>query len=150
MTGVLTATGGFLLAVLWMDLMFDVQARKSGVVLDGAVLDSITAYYRRATTDSQPMAALIPVVMAVLLVGLAGEAVFGGTPGWLVGLSAVLAGGPICLALLRTVRSAVRLGSRTDSPAEQSRLARAVLRDHIIGVVGMSSFVALWVTRSLN
>ena len=118
MTAVLAATGGFLLAVLWMDLMFDSQARHRGAVLDQAVLESITGYYRRATTTSQPMGAVIAAVMMLLLAALGAEAVFGDSPGWLLGISAVLAGGPIALALLRTVPNAVRLGRRTGSPAE--------------------------------
>lgn len=150
MAGVLTATGGFLLAVLWMDLMFDSQARGRGAVADHAALDSITAYYRRATTDSQPMARLIAAVMALLLAALIGQALLGDTPGWLLALSAVLAGGPIVLALFRTVPNAVRLGRRTDSPAEQTRLARAVLADHLLCAIAMAMFVALWVVRSLN
>ncbi len=147
MAGVLAATGGFLLAVLWMDLMFDSQARRGGAALDAAALDSITAYYRRATTDSQPMAKLIAVVMALLLAALAGEAAFGDTPASVLALSGFLAGGPIALALLRTVPNAVRLGRRTDNAAEQTRLARAILADHVICAAGMAFFVALWVFR---
>lgn len=150
MAGVLTATGGFLLAVLWIDLMFDTQARGRGEVADHAALDSITAYYRRATTDSQPMAGLIAAVMALLLAALIGEALLGGTPAWVLVLSAVLAGGPIGLALFRTVPNAIRLGRRTGDPAEETRLARAVLADHLLCVIGMAMFVALWVVRSLN
>ena len=150
MAGMLAATGGFLLAVLWMDLMFDSQARGRGAVLDQAVLDSITDYYRRATTDSQPMGKLIAVVMVLLLAALAGEAVLGDNPGWVIALSAVLAGGPIALAALRTVPNARRLGQRAGSPAEQSRLARAVLTDHILCAIGMGLFVVLWVSRSLT
>ncbi len=149
MTGVLAATGGFLLAVLWMDLMFDTQARRGSEVLPEPVLESITAYYRRATTTSQPMGAVIAGAMLLLLAALAAEAVRGNSPGWLIGASALLAGGPITLALLRTVPNAVRLGRRTDSPAEQSRLARAVLRDHLLCAIGMALFVALWMVRAL-
>lgn len=89
-------------------------------------------------------------VMALLLAALAGEAAFGDTPGWVLALSAFLAGGPISLAFLRTVPNAVRLGRRTDNAAEQTRLARAVLVDHILCAVGMALFVALWTLRSLN
>ena len=47
---ILAACGGFLLAVLWMDLMFDVQVlRHRGETLPEAVVDSIGAYYRRVT-----------------------------------------------------------------------------------------------------
>jgi hypothetical protein len=149
-TGVLAATGGFLLAVLWMDLMFDIAARRGKAVLEEPVLQSITGYYRRATTTSQPMGAVIAGVMLLLLAALAAEAVRGDSPGWLIGVSALLAGGPIALALLRTVPNAVRLGRRTGSPAEQTRLARAVLRDHVLCAIGMALFVALWVLRSLT
>ena len=150
MTGVLAATGGFLLAVLWMDLMFDIEARGGKAVLEEPVLQSITGYYRRATTTSHPMGAVIAGVMLLLLAALAAEAVRSDSPGWLIGVSALLAGGPIALALLRTVPNAVRLGRRTGSPAEQTRLARAVLRDHVICAIGMALFVALWVLRSLT
>jgi len=51
-----TAGAAFLLAVLWFDLMFDVQVRKhAGDPLPADVLASISAYYRRATTEAYPM-----------------------------------------------------------------------------------------------
>lgn len=150
MAGALAATGGFLLAVLWMDLMFDTQARGDDSVIDESALDSISAYYRRATTDSQPMAKLIAAVMVLLLAALFAEAVFGDSPRWLIALSVLLAGVPIGLASFRTVPNAVQLGRRTGDPAEQTRLARAVLADHRVCAVGMSLFVALWVFQSLN
>jgi len=47
------AGAGFLLAVLWFDLMFDVQTRKhASDVLPPDVLTSISTYYRRVTTDA--------------------------------------------------------------------------------------------------
>jgi hypothetical protein len=133
-----------------MDLMFDIEARGGKAVLEEPVLQSITGYYRRATTTSQPMGAVIAGVMLLLLAALTAEAVRGDSPGWLIGASALLAGGPIALALFRTVPNAVRLGRRTGSPAEQTRLARAVLRDHVLCAIGMALFVALWVLRSLT
>ena len=150
MAGVLTAAGGFLLAVLWMDLIFDIQARSGGPEVGGPALESIAAYYRRATTDSQPMGRLIAAVMMLLLAALIVEAARGQTPGWLLVLSAVLAGGPIALALRRTVPNAIRLGRRTGTAAEQTRLARSVLIDHLVCLAGIALFVALWVFRSLN
>ena len=141
---ILTACAGFLLAVLWMDLIFDSQAGLRGPGPTESALASIGAYYRRATTTSQPRGSLIAVVMGVLLVFLGVEGVRGGHSGWLIGVSAVAAGGPILLALLRTVPNAVRLGRGTDAPAEQSRLARAVYRDHLVSLAGMTTFLALW------
>lgn len=150
MAPTLTACAGFLFAVLWMDLMFDTQAGRGRPESEDSALASITGYYRRATTESQPMGSLIALVMVVLLVALAVEAVVGDAPGWLILLSAVLAGGPIVLALVRTVPNAVRLGRGAGSPAERTLLARSVLRDHILCAIGISLFLALWLIRSLN
>ncbi len=146
---ILTACAGFLLAVLWMDLIFDTQVLRGARGTDPgeAELSSIAAYYRRAATTSRPMSGLITLVMAILLVTLGVEAVGGATPGWLLVASAVLAGGPITLALLRTVPNAVRLGARSDPPAEQGRLARAILLDHLLCLAGMSAFLVLWLVR---
>ena len=140
LAGLLTACSGFPLAVLWMDLIFDTQIRGD----QESALPSIAGYYRRATTTSQPMGRFIAAVMAVLLGALAGEAFVGDSPGWLIAVSALLAGGPVTLALTRTVPNAVRLGRRTDTVAEQARLARAIYRDHIVCAVGMLAFLVLW------
>ena len=70
MTPLLTACSGFLLAVLWMDLIFDVQVfgqREVAAELPEQVLASIAGYYRRATTTSRPMSRLIALVMVTLL-----------------------------------------------------------------------------------
>jgi hypothetical protein len=143
---ILTACAGFLLAVLWMDLMFDSQTGLRGPDPDESVLTSISAYYHRATTTSQPMGTLIAAVMGILLVSLGIEVWRGGRPVWVLMTSAVLAGGPVLLALLHTVPSAVRLGRRDGTPAEQSRLARAIYRDHIVCLAGMALFLLLWLT----
>lgn len=144
----LTASGGFLLAVLWMDLIFDVQVlahRDSGDELPEPVLASIAGYYHRATTTSRPMSLLIVSVMLVLLGALVFGAVRGRDPLWLLVVSALLAGGPIVLALTRTVPNAVRLGNRMDNPAGQTRLARSICRDHVLCLACLSVFVVMWV-----
>ncbi|OBK44674.1 hypothetical protein [Mycobacterium sp. 1081908.1] len=151
MAPLLTACGGFLLAVLWMDLIFDVQVlqnRSAGEELPEPVLASIAGYYHRATTTSRPMGRLIALVMLILLFALGFQAARGHDPGWLPATSAVLAGVPIALAAIHTVPSAVRLGHRADSPAEQTRLARAICRDHLICAAGMLAFLVLWTTRA--
>jgi hypothetical protein len=145
----LTACGGFLLAVLWMDLIFDVQVlqnRSAGEELPEPVLASIAAYYHRATTTSRPMSRLIALVMLILLAALGIRAARGHDPVWLLATSAALAGVPMALALTRTVPAAVRLGHRADGPAEQTRLARAICRDHLVCFGGMLAFLVLWTT----
>lgn len=142
----MTSCAGFLLAVLWMDLIFDTQIgrRARREESDAVALASIAGYYRRATTTSRPMSVLIVLVMSILLGALAIEAAHEQRPAWLIAVSAVLAGGPILLALVRTVPNAVRLGSQTDPTAGQSRLARAILLDHIVCFGGISAFLVLW------
>lgn len=141
------ACAGFLLAVLWMDLMFDSQVlpHRGAEVLPESVLDPISRYYHRATTTSRPMSYLIALVMAILLGNLAFRAFHGSDPGWLLLVLAVLAGVPIVLAMTRTVPNAVALGNRRGTPAEQSRLARAICRDHVVCLVLMSAFLVVWV-----
>ena len=72
MVSVITAATGFLIAVLWFDLMFDVQVwrhRRSPEVPE-TTLQSISAYYRRVTTTASPMGRLVGLVMFVLLAAL--------------------------------------------------------------------------------
>ena len=151
-TSLLTACGGFLFAVLWMDLMFDAQVRADrhpGGELPESVLDSIARYYRRAVTESRPMSRLIPVVMVVLVGALGFRAVRGHDPGWLVTASVLLAGAPVLLALTHTVPNAVRLGSRSGTPTDQSALARSIWRDHLVCAACMLAFLVLWVAHSM-
>src|SRR5437870_11989528 len=72
MAAVLALCAGFLLAVLWFDLMFDVQVLGRGRGADPLpeeVLASIAAYYRRVTTQARPMNYLVGVVMLVTAAG---------------------------------------------------------------------------------
>ena len=150
MNSLLTACSGFLLAVLWMDLMFDAQVladRRTGGELPEPVLDSIARYYRRAVTESRPMSHLIAVVMVTLLSALAFRVVRGHDPVWLMAVSIVSAGAPILLAATHTVPNAVRLGNRSGSLSAQTALARSIWRDHLACAVGISTFLVLWVVR---
>lgn len=148
----ITACGGFLLAVLWMDLIFDVQVlryRRASDQLPEPVLASIAGYYHRATTTLRPMSRLIALVMVILVGALAFAALRGPEPRWLLAASAVLAGIPVGLAAAHTVPCAVRLGNRVDSPAEQTRLARAICRDHLVCIGFMLVFLLLWLAYGI-
>ncbi|WP_420540913.1 hypothetical protein [Mycolicibacterium septicum] len=133
-----------------MDLIFDVQvlAHRRAAELPEPVLASIAGYYHRATTSSRPMSLLIAAVMVILLAALAFHAVDGIAPGWRTALLAVLACGPVLLALLHTVPRAVKLGHRSGTVIEQSRLARSVCRDHLLCLTSMSAFLALWLATA--
>jgi len=144
------ATGaGFLVAVLWFDLMFDVQTRgHTGEVLPRDVLASICAYYRRVTTDATPMNRLISLAMIATLLAIVVEVASGATPLW-SWMSLAVAASAIGLAAARTVRNAVRLGSASDPPAVQSQLARVIYRDHLYCVAAMTSLAVIQLVAPL-
>ena len=144
------ACAGFLIAVVWMDLMFDSQvlSHREADELPEPVLASIAGYYHRATTTSRPMSHLVAAVMVILLGSLAFQFTIDDYPLWLMIVAAALAGVPILLALARTVRNAVRLGKRVDTVAEQSRLARSIFGDHALCLLCMSAFFAVWLTQA--
>src|SRR3981081_1341028 len=138
------AGAGFLLAVLWFDLMFDVQTREhSGDVLPPEVLTSISAYYRRVTTEAYPMNRLVALVMLLTLAAICGEIAQGENAWWVGWGSLVLAASGFVLTMIRTVPNARRLGIGADTAEEQSRLARAVCRDHMFSFARMSAVLIL-------
>jgi hypothetical protein len=146
MSALATAGAGFLLAVLWMDLMFDVQVlrhRGGAQTLPEPVLASIAGYYRRVTTEASPMGRAIGVVMLATFGALLGEWLRGEKPAWLSFVSLALAAAPVALAGLRVLPNAVRLGARRDPPAEQSRLARAICRDHLVCLAAIGALLAI-------
>jgi hypothetical protein len=123
---------GFLLAVLWFDLMFDVQLLGHGKDVPEAVLASISRYYRRVTTEAMPMSRLVALVMVATTASLVAEVVGHRVPHWAAGVSLGLIVGAIGLAGLRTVPRAVRLGSGRDPVARQAALARSIFGDHLL------------------
>ncbi len=93
------AGAGFLLAVLWFDLMFDVQVlRRPEGELEEGVLASIAAYYRRVTTTASPMNRLVAAVMLLTLAAIVTEIAAGQGPAWVGWVSLVLAAAPIGVA----------------------------------------------------
>lgn len=145
------AVAGFLAAVLWFDLMFDVQvlSQPSGL-LDETVLASITSYYQRVLIDASPMGRLVGAMMLVgwVSVGLQlKRRELEGTLGW---ATAALFVAPTQLAGARVVPNATRLAGRTDSLEVQSELARTICFDHLFCLVAIGLFIALqlWQARS--
>jgi hypothetical protein len=143
-TAFVTAGAGFLLAVLWFDLMFDVQVLRyrAGEVPEH-VLSSISAYYRRVTTAARPMNRLIAATMLATLLSIGIQLAKDDSPRWVGWTSLGLGASAILLAATHTVPSAVRLGTRTDSPEAQSRLARSICRDHVGCLVAIAAVMVV-------
>jgi hypothetical protein len=137
---VASAGAGFLLAVLWFDLMFDVQVRgHAREVLPDEIRSSIAAYYARVTTGARPMNRLIALAM-LATIGSEITLLFGDElPAWRAATALVLTLAGVGLAAAHTVPAAVRLGSTRDEAVTQSALARSILRDHLICITAIAA-----------
>jgi hypothetical protein len=142
---ILGACGGFLLAVLWLDLMFDVQVLgpASSQPLPEAVLASIATYYHRVTIEAFPMNRLIAAVMLVAVITSIVQLVQGKEPRRYALGALILSVIPVGLALTRIVPNAMRLAARSDTVEVQSELARSIWRDHVGCAMAIAIFVAL-------
>jgi hypothetical protein len=127
------AGAGFLLAVLWFDLMFDVQVfgHRRDPELPEAVLASIAGYYARVTTAARPMNRLVASAMLATIGSVIAQIARADRPVWVGWASLALVLPPVALAGARVVPRAVRLGARGDDLPTQSELARSVCRDHV-------------------
>jgi len=140
---------GFLLAVLWFDLMFDVQVRgHREAELPNAVLDSIGAYYGRVTTSARPMNRLVAVAMLATVGGLAGELGRGANHPVATVATLALTSVGIGLAGARTVRNAVQLGRGADTTERLSTLARSIYRDHLVCIAAITSALILQIAAA--
>jgi hypothetical protein len=75
--------------------------------------------------------------MVLTLVAIVAEIIADTDPWWIAWGSLVIAGSGFGPTLMRTVPNARRLGSARDAPEEQSRLARAIYRAHVLSFARM-------------
>ncbi|HMJ32811.1 MAG TPA: hypothetical protein VK501_02750 [Baekduia sp.] len=144
MTAFVTAGAGFLLAVLWFDLMFDVQVvghRERDLPED--VLASISGYYARVTTAARPMNRLVAAVMLATVAAIVVQIARDDDPAWAAWVSLVLAAAAILLAATHTLPNAVRLGSAAGARDLLSRRARAVFRDHVLSATAIAALLVV-------
>lgn len=124
--------------------MFDVQARRHpDHAVPAAVRASIAAYYARVTTAARPMNRLIALTLLATICATVGELIRTELPAWRAGSALALTVAAIGLAGARTVRNAQRLGTQADDEAQQSKLARTILRDHVFCISCIAIALAL-------
>lgn len=144
MTPFVTAGAGFLLAVLWFDLMFDLQTRRHrGGPVPEETLASIAAYYRRVTTTARPMNRLVGLIMVGTIAAIGFQIAGDDAPGWLGWASLPLVAVPVSIAATRTFPHAVRLARRADAPDTQARLAHGIRRDHLFCLACIASVLVI-------
>ena len=141
----LAACGGFLLAVLWFDLMFDVQVlghAGAPAPLPDETLASIAHYYARVTTAAHPMQLMVAVVMLTAVSASVWNVVRAPREArtW---IALALVATPVGLALGRVFPNAIELGTRAGTAAQQSALARSIFADHVLCWLAIAGFVAL-------
>jgi hypothetical protein len=138
------AGAGFLIAVLWFHLMFDIQTRTHyGDTLPTDVLASISGYYRRVTIQAWPMNRFVAVVMLLTVISIVVEIARNADSRLIGFISLAAAASAIGLARVRTVPNAIRHGRATDSLQTQTHLARAIFKDHIYCLVAIFAVLAL-------
>jgi len=94
------------------------------------VLSSISAYYRRVTTEACPMNRPVALVMLLTLAAICAEIVRGENAWWIGWGSLLLAGSGFVPTMMRTVPNAGRLGSGIRQRSSRD-WRRAVCRDHM-------------------
>lgn len=123
----LVGCGGFLLAVLSFDLMFNTHLVGHGAgPLPEAPLAAVAAYYYRVTTTANPMGCLVGTVVLCTVAGPMWQLRDNSTPRRLRYVAFATGTVPITIALLSVVPAAVRLEARGDAIAVQSGLARYI------------------------
>jgi hypothetical protein len=139
----LVGTGGFLAAVLWMDLMFDLQALDHTGTLPEQVLRSIADYYHHVTTAADPMGNVVSLVILLTVLGAVLQLSRTVLPVWLRAGVLVSILVPAVLALALIVPAAERLGARTGTPEFQTELVHTILWGHVWCLVFVLAYLGL-------
>jgi hypothetical protein len=122
---------GFMLAVLYIDLMFDVTAvphRGSNTTLPKEVLDPITLYYGRITQNPY----VLMFVMLTTTVCLVMEIVYSLVPRWAGYSSLVFMVLAMGIGSAKVIPAAQRLASGRDPEELRTRLIHSMFPAHVL------------------
>jgi hypothetical protein len=147
---ILFACIGYLIAVLWIDLIFDTMVlpyHNSKEPLPEEVLATMAAFFKRITLKPR----LIYVVMISMWAIIILQIVQSSVPAWIAWASLVLTTVPTGYATARVMPAARRLGTRADSLEKQSELARSLFSMHALSFTLMTilfilQLYAVWQT----
>jgi hypothetical protein len=127
---------GFMMAVLYIDLMFDVSAvqyRGTNAPLPREVLDPITHYYGRITQN--PYVLMFVMLTTTLCIGA--QIVYALAPRWVGYSSLFLMGLSMITGTLKVIPTAQRLGSAKDSEEVRTRMVHGMLPAHLVLLVNI-------------
>ena len=146
MTMILFICVGFVIAIGWINLKFDLLAvpyRGKPGPLPEEVLSPIALFHRYLKSALQLGAAIVLILLILII-----EVVLGSVPGWVAWISLVLFGAGMAVPVT-IIRSARQLGARVDSLEKQTGLAHGLFPGHLFAfvmilVVGMLQLYAAW------
>ncbi len=121
---------GFMLAVIYIDLAFDLSTlpyRRNKAAIPREVLESITRYYRCITRNPW----LLIFVFTACAACIVWEIVYELVPRRVGYLSIVMIGAVMLTATAKVIPSAQRLASGKESEEKQSQLAHSLFPYHV-------------------
>ena len=133
---------GFCVAIIYIDLVFDVSAmpyRKTGTAIPAAVVTPITTYYRYVTRNPW----LLIFVMSVTLTCIVAEILLRLVSPEVGYSSLVIFGVIALLAIAKVIPGAQRLAAGKETVEEQTRLAHGLLFYHLVFLVLVLALVLL-------
>jgi hypothetical protein len=122
---------GFMVAVLYIDLQFDLLAvphRRGRGRLPAEVLEPIASYYRCITKNPY----LLMFVMMTTLVCLIAEVAYGLVPRWAGYASLCLMAFAMGVGTLKVIPTAQRLAAGKDTVDEQTRMVHSIFPFHLL------------------
>lgn len=133
---------GFMLAVLYIDLMFDVSAfphRRAGTTLPAEVLDPITHYYGRITRNPY----VLMFVMLTATACLVAEILYGPVTRSAAYASLALMAVAMLTGTFKVIPTAQRLAAGRDAADTQTALVHSMLPFHLLLLVCILSLAAI-------
>jgi len=121
---------GFMIAVLYLDLVFDVSAlpyRHAKGPLPDHIVEPIATYYRYVTRNPY----LLMFVMAIATISIIAELVYGLAPAWKGYVSLVLMGLAMVVGVARVIPTAERLAKGTVEAEQRARMVHSMFPSHI-------------------
>ena len=127
---------GFMIAILYIDLMFDVPAvryRRTNEPLPGEVMEMVASYYRNITRNPY----LLMFVMLTATTCIVAELVYDLAPAWVGYTSLVCMGIGMAAGVGRVIPAAQRLGAGKDPADLRTRLVHSMFPGHILLLIAI-------------
>ena len=133
---------GFMIAVLYIDLQFDLLAvphRRTGGQLPASVLGQIAAYYGCITKNPY----LLMFVMLTTLTCLIAEVAYDLVPRWAGYTSLFLMAVSMAGGTFKVIPTAQRLAAGKDTLDEQTRMVHSIFPFHVLLLVSILLLAAV-------